>query len=66
MIINFTMNGVKMEKKNRRESKEGECAKDGNLEKDEKTTIVEYPIEQQLESELRYYRTKKNRNINVY
>ena len=49
----------KWKKKNRRESKEGEYrAKDGNLGKDEKTTIVEYPIEQQLESELRYYRTK--------
>ena len=40
----------KWKKKNRRESKVGNFR--GN---DQKTTIVEYPIEQQIESELRYY-----------
>lgn len=41
----------KWKKANRRESKEGKY-----LGNDQKTTIVEYPIEQQIESELRYYR----------
>ena len=40
----------KWKKTNRRESKEGKY-----LGNDQKTTIVEYPIEQQIESELRYY-----------
>ena len=41
----------KWKKSNRRESKEGKY-----LGNDQKTSIVEYPIEQQIESELRYYR----------